>query len=427
MKRLTALLLCALLLLSACAADANPSDTTADTTAAETVPVPAEFAIIENGQSAFTIVRSDRANDAIVKSATTLYKKLAKATGVSLALGTDFWREGASTVLDPDAPEILVGETNRPETEAVLAALPAHSYTVTQKNNKLVIVGADDDLTALALIEFESRILKNADLCGDGRLVLREGDAFTVTREGPLTMKEKITGKYDLLCLSEKILDSERVGDCYVAQGACSDGTYAYFVLRNADDTGAVINKHRLEDGERVAVSEVMKLGHGNDMTYDTKRGHLVVCTDDNTIATVDPDTLTIIERRSIAKMTSGMTYSEKRDWYAVSKGGKSLDFFDGEWKFQTGIARSDNTGYVVQGMGSDEDYIYFIMSGQNGNKDNRLVVYTWAGGYVDTLEVPVQHEGESMFWVNGKYYIAYHRAGLGPTLYETHFAVVYA
>jgi hypothetical protein len=71
--------------------------------------------------------------------------------------------------------------------------------------------------------------------------------------------------------------------------------------------------------------------------------------------------------------------------------------------------------------MGSDEDFIYFPMS---GSKDNVLVVYDWNGNYVTTVTVPMSHESESMFWVNGKYYIAYNTNG--EAVYETDFEIIF-
>ena len=61
------------------------------------------------------------------------------------------------------------------------------------------------------------------------------------------------------------------------AQGACTDGTYVYGILRDTYDTGAYIKKCRLDTGELVATSAIIPLGHGNDMTYDSKNNRLVV------------------------------------------------------------------------------------------------------------------------------------------------------
>ena len=71
--------------------------------------------------------------------------------------------------------------------------------------------------------------------------------------------------------------------------------------------------------------------------------------------------------------------------------------------------------------MGSDEDYVYFPMSGK---KDNVLVVYDWEGKYITTITVPVSHESESMFWVNDTYYIAYNING--EAAYETTFEIMF-
>ncbi len=427
MKRTIAVLLVILsLALVACAEDAPPSEQNTNDAVTTVAPPEAitDFEIIKDGQSAFKIIRSDNAGDTCVKNASNLLKNINKATGVMLGMSTDFYREGF-VEHDPDAYEILVGNTNRAETQEVLSALPENGYSVTFKNNKLIIVGKDDNLTAIALIKFGNDILKNGEICGEGRLVIGAEDQFTETVEdyGAATLLGK---SYQLNVASKNVMISDRVGDCYVAQGAASDGTYVYFVLRNADDTAAVINKHRLDDGKLVMSSEPMKLGHGNDMTYDSKNDRLVVCTDNNTLGFIDPATLTLIDSKTISKNASGITYSAERDMYAVSKGGKSLDIFDGNFKLLASYTRTDSTGYVVQGMGSDEDYIYFIMSAPEGKNDNVLVVYTWEGRYVKKLTVSVDLEGESMFWVNDTYYIAYHRAGKGPSLYETRFEIVY-
>ncbi len=415
------------LLLAACADGAQTpgANTTDAVTTVVPPPEPGGFEIIKDGQTAFKIIRPEDADNTSVKNASKLLTSIDTATGVQLGMGTDFYREGFIEY-DPESYEILVGNTNRAETQEVLSSLPENGYSVTFKNNKLIIVGKDDNLTALALIKFESDILKNDEICGDGRLVIGAEDQFTEIVDD-YGMKTLLGNNYQLNIISENVMTSEKVGDCYVAQGAASDGTYAYFVLRNSDDTAAVINKHRLDTGELVMSSEPMQLGHGNDMTYNSEIDQLVVCTDNNTLGFIDPETLTLIRRTSITKQASGITYSAKRDMYAVSKAGKSLDILDGSLKVISSFTRTDKTGYTVQGMGSDEDYIYFIMSASEGKKDNVLVVYTWEGKYVKTLNVPVELEGESMFWVNDTYYIAYHRAGKGPSLYETNFKIIYS
>ena len=421
-----ALLLC----LCACTKTQPTETTTAENTTAAvseqtTTPAPADVALtlVENGKTTYTVIRSEEAEDSIRTAASNLYQKIKSVTGVTLKLSTD-WYNTRQENLDLSGPEILVGQTNRPESAEVLASLPANSYTVTIRNEKLVILGTDNNLTAMALYEFEERILNNTEKCREGYLLFDEADSFTVTLENTFSLKEMIEGNYRITSSSKKIAHTEKQGQYGVGQGSCSDGTYVYFILRNSDDTGAVITKHRLDDGSFVAVSEVLRLGHGNDMTYDSKNHRLVAAhgsSEGQILTLVNPDTLAHIKDIGIPKGSGAITYNASRDRYAISQGGSTLHFLDSDFKWISSFTRSDKTGYTAQGMGSDDDYIYFPMSGKN---DNVLVVYDWDGKYVDTLTVPVSHESESMFWVNDTYYIAYNTNG--EAVYETVFEIVY-
>ena len=179
-----------------------------------------------------------------------------------------------------------------------------------------------------------------------------------------------------------------------------------------------------MDDGSFVAVSKVLQLGHGNDMTYDAKNNRLVVAhghSEGQILTLVDPDTLALIKNVNIPRGSGAITYSVAKDRYAISQGGTSLHFLDGDFTWIASYTRTDSTGYTAQGMGSDEDYVYFPMS---GSKDNVLVVYNWEGKYITTIQIPVSHESESMFWVNDTYYIAYNTNG--EAVYETVFEIVY-
>ncbi len=429
MKRILLFIISALMLLSfaACAPDApGTEDTTvlpgSDTT--DRAPEASGLDIVKDGESAFTLIRSERSTAAITQSVVNIKNDIKDKTGAALGVSDD-WNNDVINPYDPESFEILVGDTNRAESIEVLASLPENSYTVTARGNKLVIIGTDDNLTVLALHDFEKNILKNSDKCSKGMLVFAPEDSITVTLEGELTVKEMLSKKYKVQVSAKSLFKSPRQDDCYVAQGAASDGTYAYFVLRNADDTAAVINKHKLDGGALVATARFTNLGHGNDMTYDAKNHRLVVSPSEKTLVLIDPDTLELISTVNISAAASGITYSVERDQYAISKGGKSLNILDSNFKAVKNGSRSDNTGYTVQGMGSDEECIYFIMSGNNTG-DNVLVVYTWEGRYLGIIKVPVSYEGESMYWVNGKYYTIYHIGGTGPIIYETEFSMYY-
>ncbi len=432
---LITLLLVLLLCLSACGTEGPEQVITTgspapDITEASAVTDPVEIPeepltvkIIENGEGKFTVIRPEKASNTATQSCVSFVKSITSKTDLKLTINDDWYKDGIKP-LDPDALEILIGHTNRAATAEILESLPENSYAVSVRKDKVVIVGKDESLTALALRDFEKNILKDPEKCGKGFLTLSESDSFTVTLDEPLTLSKMIEMKLPVSAVSEKVAHTSKQGEYRVGQGSASDGTYVYFVLRNSSDSGSVITKHNLADGKLVAVSEVLDLGHGNDMTYDTKNKRLVVAhgqSEGQILTLVDPETLAFIKDINIPKGSGAITYNEKRDQYAISQGGKTLYILDSDFKLVSSFSRSDSTGYTAQGMGSDDDYIYFPMSGKD---DNKLVVYDWNGKYVKTLTVPVDHESESMFWVNGKYYIAYNTNG--EALYETEFVVVY-
>lgn len=423
--------LLALLMLSACGAQVPPDDMPEDVTTAapETEPPVVETVLMEGGESVYALVRGDAGEKAVVESVANFKKQLDTYTkSDSIIIKTDYYNPRVEEAFFPD-PEILVGETNRPESAEVLASLPVNSYAIARRGNKIVIIGTDSNLTVLALQSFEKNILQNAERCGEGKLIFSDNDTVTVTYDAPLTVKELISTGYAITAKTEKVMHCPAYStNIRVAQGAASDGTYAYFVIRHVDDLGAVIYKHRLDDGERVAQSEVIQVGHGNDATFDTKHNRLVIAhggDQGKMLTMVDPDTLKVVEVINIPAGSGAITYSVEKDRYAISQGGSTLHYLTSDFKLIESFKRTGNENYVPQGMGSDEDYIYFPMSGE---RDNVLAVYDWAGQYVTTVTVPDKFESESFFWVNGQYYIAYYRGASdsGAYLYRVNFRIVY-
>lgn len=222
------------------------------------------------------------------------------------------------------------------------------------------------------------------------------------------------------------VLQSQPYEGNYVGQGACSEGTYAYFILKPAADGEAIIAKHDLKTGALVKRSGPIYVFHGNDMTYDSAKNLLYIAhgsSEGKILTTVDPDTLEVVTQSvSIKKGAGAITYSPERDMFAISQGGKSLHFLNNNLKVTSSITR-EVLGYTAQGMGSDEDYIYFPMSPKDSNRDNVLVVYDWSGNYVTTVHLDTDRESESMFMVNGDYYVSFY-FGDGARLYKLVFYV---
>lgn len=98
---------------------------------------------IRETASAYTIIRSDNATSLVINSVKLLRSTIEQAIGVKLDISED-WVEDPTT-LDPAVREILVGDTNRPETDTAMAELTEQKpYAITQVGNKICIVGVDE-------------------------------------------------------------------------------------------------------------------------------------------------------------------------------------------------------------------------------------------------------------------------------------------
>ena len=106
---------------------------------------------------------------------------------------------------------------------------------------------------------------------------------------------------------------------------------------------------------------------------------------------------------------TGAITYNAPRNCYAISQGGNNLVLCDAGFNKVQSYSRTDDADYTAQGMGSDDHYIYFPMS---GSKDNALVTYDWNGRYITTLKINLSIESESMFYAAGNYYVNFHSGG---------------
>lgn len=163
--RLSALLaaLAAAVTLTACGGDPVSTDTTAVTTeAVTTAPEPASLDLVKDGKTAFTIIRSDFIEDEdTISQMKKIMNAFEKNTGVRISLGTDWVKPGQ----EPNAEtyEILIGQTNHPETEEVLRSLKYRDYAVKMVGNKIVIAGHTADARMSAVNHFVNQVLAKAE------------------------------------------------------------------------------------------------------------------------------------------------------------------------------------------------------------------------------------------------------------------------
>ena len=402
----------------------EPAEETAPETAEEvtTEPETEQSELVINAEEAGRILvayyKTDApASDSVYKSAENFRKQILAKTGLTVRVTR------VRQTSDNHAVTFLIGDTPYQETAAVKESLPENSYAVRLMGRKIVIIGSNEVLTVKALKDFCDQVLNNPELTKEGSITVRPEDSFTVTLDKPYTIADMVADGMTVTADYAEILHAPGQGQYSISQGAASDGTYAYIALRNSDDSGAVIVKYRLDDGSFVAKSPVLKLGHANDMTYNTAKNLLVVAhgqKEGKIITLVNPETLEFIEDVNIEKGSGAITYNPATNSYAISQGGKSLHMLDADLKYVTSYERTKLDGYTAQGMGSDEGYIYFPMSGSG---QNILDTFDWEGNRITRIILPTPHESESLFYVNGRHFVSFNHNG--GTLYEIFFRCI--
>ena len=376
--------------------------------------------LIKDGVPQYAVAYRDGAATNVKKRATVMQDWFNEKCDSGLSKLVAVTEDGAS-----DEAEILIGETGRPETEEVKKTLPENGYAVRAVGNKIVIVGTSDALTIEAAEAFSARCLSDENFTAGDLAV--DGD-LDITVETPLdgSLYSYIrSGKSFSVTLTE-VAHSPAKGEYYIGQGAASDGTYAYFVLRKkqADQDYCIVTKHLLSTGEKVAESEPIYLLHGDNMTYNSKKDILVVshCSSPETdiAKTIDPKTLTVVEQTvKLPCSFAAIAYNAEKNIYAASTGNKHMYFLDEDFNLLGDVATRYATGYTSQGMGGDNVYLYQPVS---GDEDNLLIVTTWGGINICEVRLAIKGESESMFVVDGVYYVAFYKKKDGAVLYRLDF-----
>lgn len=114
------------------------------------------ISVIKDGTASFTIVRPENASERTVEAAMTLQREIKYKSSVDLMIDTDFKKADDSKL------EILLGVTNRPQTQAVLAELDFDNYFIGVVGQKLVITAPSDDLLEKAVQRFVSEFISTS-------------------------------------------------------------------------------------------------------------------------------------------------------------------------------------------------------------------------------------------------------------------------
>jgi len=122
----------------------------------------------------YIIVRPDLSSDDVTDSAIALRKAIGETIGYEIKLTTD-WIKKTETV-PASGKEIIIGDTNRPESIAALAELKYDDYIIKldAESERIVIIGGSDTATEKA-VEFFIKHCLNGDT---DMLAIPEGDMY---------------------------------------------------------------------------------------------------------------------------------------------------------------------------------------------------------------------------------------------------------
>ncbi len=163
---LTSLLLAVLFVLTGCNVT-GPSDT--ETTTAEPTapavtdpPAPTELVLAENGATEYKIIRAMKAGATVIDAMQALRAKIKNLYSTDIVPAEDFVKGySAENPYESADPEILIGNTNRKESQEVLATLEKGEWRICVVGNKLVMIGYTDILTETAVKEFVKAQVKD--------------------------------------------------------------------------------------------------------------------------------------------------------------------------------------------------------------------------------------------------------------------------
>ena len=419
MKKIIILLAAAMLLFAF--ASCGTSNTPAETTAAEgtaelTEPAaPTELVFIEDGKTGFTVIRSETAQGYYLDTAAVLNKKLKSRFSPDFKI-TDDWLNPREPIPE-NVPELLLFETKREESKQAIADLDVEGYMIRVTDCKIVIVGTSPAACNEALYCFFDRLIP--EYTKDGRTAFPIG----------LEIKEEFKASdFDIgqalregkeLCADFEVIFNYRGKDGFsTAQGAATDGKYAYVVMKKKEDnveTDRVV-KIDMETMQVVLESQEMPLDHANDMTYDPIKKRLVVVNMlNNLISIIDPETLELVEQKTPAYGTWGVGYIDGAEQYAFLAYGSpsGLVITDSDFAPIRSSKLADTTGYIGQGMDADAKYAYVPLSPDSGARDNIIQIFDIKSGeYLGKVSVKTSMESESMFHIGDDHYLHFNSQG---------------
>ena len=171
MKKVISIVFCALLIVCLFAACGKKDGSSDSASSASGVDANVEFSTDdvtfaeESGESRYNVVRPSNGSDVIANAASSVFRQIKSVCGVNLKNVSDE-SDGS------DLYEILIGETNRPETAVAKEYLVSNvgtrvdDYIICTIGKKIVILGVNDKATAKAAEYFNQTYVVSSGVAG---------------------------------------------------------------------------------------------------------------------------------------------------------------------------------------------------------------------------------------------------------------------
>lgn len=169
------------------------------------------LSVVSGGSSRYQLIYTQDTPTATVMSA--FLKLVNSATGCLL----DFAEDTDQPASD-DSYEILIGDTNRPESQRAKAELQSGEYLMCVDGRKIVLIGSDTYSLSLAVTEFYTAALKGTSLsvCSDYR---QKGKVSWGNAEYPIAVTEQKNTEIVVYDLAKGGLTEDNVIRRFPTQG----------------------------------------------------------------------------------------------------------------------------------------------------------------------------------------------------------------
>ena len=426
--RFLSLLLCLLVFVS-CNTDGQGTE---ESTQAETsigyVPSENELLLVADGEAHCVIVRPKNFSKTLMSFYSDLAVSIQQKTGVS-AVGVTDTKEPST-----DMVEILIGDTNRPESTQAKEKLGDFEYSVSVINGKVVVVGSDDVMLGKAIHHLSTLVGQNVWTIAMNYDQKIDGSDYLFNEYFGMDFDFQVDyTQVHKMSVATATAPSGQKLSC--VQGGCTDGTYTYACMLNAteDDPSCMILKYDLKTQTRVKISQEYKLDHANDMAYNPDEHILLVAhcnsgvsPENARISVFDPDTLALIKTIPLTVGSDiSITYNrETKQYITIGVQNNYVYIYDRDFKLirtiqSFGISKGQYKGdYLMQGIETDGTYLY-IFDWHGGSEfypglksiedevSTRMHVMDLAtGDHVETIELGIKREIENVGLLNGKLYI---------------------